>query len=254
LSQSHRTARGCEGRNPLFLLRLQFSARPYLVSDFVEGVTLADFLTSRQLSFHGSARLIAQLAEALQYAHERGVVHRDVKPSNVMLEQTENREGGPALAAGTSTLVPRLMDFRLLPADHRILLVDLSPPGAVELDSRKAMAELNVPWHEAMTLEQQVAKNWFAAAFHWGQLAQHAPATEPYWQGLEHACAEWGDWRPALAVCDRLLAQDATLAPLYFRRARLRANLLQFHEAMADQLAGLALAARNRGAPPTKQP
>src|SRR5215471_11038851 len=37
---------------------------PYLVSDFVEGVTLADFLTSRQLSFNDSARLIAQLAEA----------------------------------------------------------------------------------------------------------------------------------------------------------------------------------------------
>jgi serine/threonine protein kinase len=83
---------------------------PYPVSDFVEGVTLADFLTSRRLSFSESARLIAQLGEALEYAHARGVVHRDVKPSNVMLEQAGNRDNGAALA-------PRLMDFGLAKRD-----------------------------------------------------------------------------------------------------------------------------------------
>jgi tRNA A-37 threonylcarbamoyl transferase component Bud32 len=58
---------------------------PYLVSDFVEGVTLADLLSARRPSFREAAQLVASVADALQYAHERGVVHRDVKPSNVML-------------------------------------------------------------------------------------------------------------------------------------------------------------------------
>ncbi len=89
---------------------------PYLVSDFVEGITLADLLTSRQLSIPESAQLIAQVADALHYAHERGVVHRDVKPSNIMLRQ---QGSGKPLAAQTASLSlePLLMDFGLAKRD-----------------------------------------------------------------------------------------------------------------------------------------
>jgi formylglycine-generating enzyme required for sulfatase activity len=58
---------------------------PYLVCDFVEGLTLADVLTGRRLAFKESAKLIAEVADALEYAHSLGVIHRDVKPSNIMI-------------------------------------------------------------------------------------------------------------------------------------------------------------------------
>jgi tetratricopeptide (TPR) repeat protein len=61
------------------------SGLPYLVSDFVEGVTLADVLSARRPDPHDAARLVAGVADALHYAHEHGVVHRDVKPSNIMV-------------------------------------------------------------------------------------------------------------------------------------------------------------------------
>jgi tetratricopeptide (TPR) repeat protein/tRNA A-37 threonylcarbamoyl transferase component Bud32 len=63
----------------------QLDGLPYLVSDFVPGITLADRLSSARPTVRESARLVAQVAEALHYAHEQGVIHRDVKPSNIML-------------------------------------------------------------------------------------------------------------------------------------------------------------------------
>jgi hypothetical protein len=63
----------------------QVEDTPYLVSDLVEGMTLADVLSSRRPPPRESAELIAAVAEALHYAHEQGVVHRDVKPSNIMI-------------------------------------------------------------------------------------------------------------------------------------------------------------------------
>src|SRR5262249_39766267 len=60
---------------------------PYIVSDYVEGLTLADVLTAGRPGFRESAELVAQIADALEYAHQHGIIHRDVKPTNIMLEQ-----------------------------------------------------------------------------------------------------------------------------------------------------------------------
>ena len=60
---------------------------PYLVADFIQGTTLADYLESHGIEPREAAELVAQVADALDYAHAMGVVHRDVKPSNIMLER-----------------------------------------------------------------------------------------------------------------------------------------------------------------------
>jgi hypothetical protein len=80
----------------------QANGLPYLVSEFVHGVTLADLLSAKRPFFKESAELVAAVANALQYAHERGIIHRDVKPSNIMIG-----EGGR----------PCVMDFGLAKRD-----------------------------------------------------------------------------------------------------------------------------------------
>jgi non-specific serine/threonine protein kinase len=56
-----------------------------LVLERVEGETLADRLRRGELGLNDSLQICAQIAQALEAAHERGVIHRDVKPGNVMI-------------------------------------------------------------------------------------------------------------------------------------------------------------------------
>ncbi len=69
-----------------------------IVGDYIEGVTLGESLNGQPLPPREAAELAATIACALQHAHEHGVVHRDMKPGNVMVD----RDGQP-----------RVLDFGL---------------------------------------------------------------------------------------------------------------------------------------------
>ncbi|MBI2826222.1 MAG: protein kinase [Planctomycetia bacterium] len=58
----------------------------YIVSDYIQGVTLADQITADRPGPREAAQLCVVVADALAHAHRRGVVHRDLKPSNILLD------------------------------------------------------------------------------------------------------------------------------------------------------------------------
>lgn len=64
--------------------------RPYIVMELLEGPSLEDYLrrhTGQALPPETTVRLVVSLAAALDYAHARGIVHRDVKPANIVLRR-----------------------------------------------------------------------------------------------------------------------------------------------------------------------
>jgi serine/threonine protein kinase len=75
-----------------------YEGRPYLVMEFVQGRTLAQYAREQPVNPRQAATLVAEIAGAVAFAHRRGVVHQDIKPANVLIDETGR---------------PRLIDFGL---------------------------------------------------------------------------------------------------------------------------------------------
>lgn len=62
--------------------------RFYLLMEFVDGLTLRQLSRARKLSPAEVVGIVQKICEALQYAHDQGVIHRDIKPENILLDKS----------------------------------------------------------------------------------------------------------------------------------------------------------------------
>lgn len=82
---------------------------PYIVMDYVEGVPLEELIQDGPLPYERGVPLFLQACDALQHAHDNGIIHRDIKPSNLMfLRQEDGRETIKILDFGVAKLAPRI--------------------------------------------------------------------------------------------------------------------------------------------------
>ncbi|MGO8928286.1 MAG: protein kinase domain-containing protein, partial [Limisphaerales bacterium] len=59
----------------------------YLLMEFVDGVSLGQLLRASRVSAREALAIVPQICDALQYAHDQGIVHRDIKPENILLDR-----------------------------------------------------------------------------------------------------------------------------------------------------------------------
>ncbi|HYT25910.1 MAG TPA: protein kinase, partial [Actinomycetota bacterium] len=106
----------------------------YMVMEYVEGATLQQLIRDeRALDFSSALRVLAPLAEALDYAHQAGVIHRDIKPSNIMVQPDGRPKlmdfGVARLESSTATRSGRVLGSPSYMAPEHIL-GEVPTPGA----------------------------------------------------------------------------------------------------------------------------
>lgn len=125
----------------------------YLIMEFVDGVNLRTAIHAHQVSAQQALAIVPQICDALQYAHEEGVVHRDIKPENVLLD----KKGRVKIADfGLAKLLGRSPVDITLTASHQIMgTLHYMAPEQIErplqVDHRADIYSLGVVFYELLT-------------------------------------------------------------------------------------------------------
>jgi WD40 repeat protein/serine/threonine protein kinase len=83
--------------------------RPYFVMELVRGIKITDYCDQHQLPTRDRLKLFIQVCQAIQHAHQKGIIHRDIKPSNILVTL---HDGVP---------VPKVIDFGIAKATEQDL-------------------------------------------------------------------------------------------------------------------------------------
>ena len=71
------------------------SGRPYFVMELVRGVKITEYCDQHSLTTEERLKLFVQVCQAVQHAHQKGIIHRDIKPSNILVTTTRKARPCP---------------------------------------------------------------------------------------------------------------------------------------------------------------
>ncbi len=134
------------------------SGRPYFVMELVRGMPITDYCDQAKVDTRGRLELFTKVCQAVQHAHQKGIIHRDIKPSNVMVTL---HDGVP---------IPKVIDFGVAKAINQRLTEEsvytglsemigtplyMSPEqaelSALDVDTRSDVYSLGVLLYELLT-------------------------------------------------------------------------------------------------------
>ncbi len=132
--------------------------QPYFAMELVGGAPITRFCDDRRLSVRERLGLFVRVCEAVQHAHQRGVIHRDIKPSNVLVAEVDGRPApkvidfGIAKAAGPAPAEATLLTgYGAVVGTPAYMAPEQAEPDQLDIDTRADVYALGVLLYELLT-------------------------------------------------------------------------------------------------------
>src|SRR5437867_1446394 len=134
------------------------SGRPYFVMELVHGVPITKYCDDNQLTPRQRLELFVPVCQAIQHAHQKGIIHRDVKPSNVMITLYDDKPVPKVIDFGVAKATEQRLTERTLFTQYGTMVGTLeymSPEqaemSALGVDTRSDIYSLGVLLYELLT-------------------------------------------------------------------------------------------------------
>jgi serine/threonine protein kinase len=127
--------------------------------EYVDGLNLRQLERAGRLSPPEALKLVPQICEALQFAHDAGIVHRDIKPENILLDKTGRvkiADFGIAKILGSDQVRQTFTQGQVLGTPHYMAPEQVERPQ--EVDRRADIYSLGVVFYEMLTGELPLGK------------------------------------------------------------------------------------------------
>ena len=150
------------------------NGRPYFVMELVRGDPITAYCDRERLSTRARLELFQQVCYAVQHAHQKGIIHRDIKPNNVLVTTSDDRplvkviDFGIAKATNSELTEKTLFtEFRQLIGTPQYMSPEQAERSGVDVDTRTDVYSLGVLLYEILTGSTPLdAKKLGSAAWH----------------------------------------------------------------------------------------